>query len=133
MKNLRVLIVDDVVADIETTAAILRKAGHEVMSTSSGQKAVKIAAIEQPDVILMDLVMPEVNGFQATRELKKNNDTKHIPVIVVSRKNEEIDRVWATRQGAGYYLTKGFDRAELFRALDKVLADQKVCSAGWQG
>lgn len=123
MKNLRVLIVDDVVADIEATAALLRKEGHEVMSTTDGNKGVKIAEIEQPDVILMDLVMPEVNGFQATRELSRNAATRHIPVIVVSRKDEEIDRVWARKQGARHYLTKGFGKEELFAAIAAVLEE----------
>lgn len=121
MKNLRVLIVDDVMADIEKTAAMLRTEGHEVMFTTDGYKCLKIAEIEQPDVILMDLVMPEVNGFQATRELHRNAVTSHIPVIVISRKDEEIDRIWARKQGARHYLTKGFDKAELLAVLETVV------------
>jgi twitching motility two-component system response regulator PilH len=121
MKKLRVLIVDDVIADIEATATMLRTAGHEVMSTTDSNKGMKIAEIEQPDVILMDLVMPGVNGFQATRELGRNSATSHIPVIVISRKDEEIDRVWAQKQGARHYLTKGFDKTELLAALEAVV------------
>ena len=121
MKKLRVMIVDDVVTDIDSVAAMLRGAGHEVLSTNDGAKCVKIAEIEQPDVILMDLVMPEVNGFQATRELTRNEATSRIPVIVVSRKDEEIDRVWARKQGARHYLTKGFTRTELLAALEDVM------------
>jgi len=121
MKSLRVLIVDDVAADIESSAAMLREEGHQVLSTNDGNKCLKVAEIEQPDMILMDLIMPDVNGFQATRELGKNESTSHIPVIVVSRKDEEIDRVWAMKQGARYYLTKGFKKTDLLKALDAVL------------
>jgi len=128
MKKLRVLIVDDVAADVEATAAILRREGHEVLSTNDGGKSQKIADIEQPDVILMDLVMPGVNGFQATRELGRSASTMHIPVIVVSRKDEEIDRGWARKQGAKAYLTKGFSEAELFVALASVTQDAQAQS-----
>lgn len=130
MKKLRVMIVDDVAADIEAAAAILRKAGHEVLSTNTGVKSLKIAEIEQPDVILMDLVMPEVNGFQATRELRRNPATTHIPVIVFSRKDEEIDRVWAMKQGARAYLTKGCDESALFAALATVTQERPVTEPG---
>lgn len=122
--SLRILIVDDSVADAEATAAILRDEGHVVLSTYGGSKCQQIAETEQPDVILMDLVMPDVNGFQATRELGRQEATAHIPVIVVSRKDEEIDRVWAMKQGARYYLTKGFDRAELLAAIAAVTASE---------
>lgn len=133
MNKLRVLIVDDVVADIESTAAMLREAGHEVLWTNDGAKCVKIAEIEQPDAILMDLVMPEVNGFQATRELARNAATAAIPVIVVSRKDEEIDRVWARKQGARHYLTKGFSKARLLAAINEVISEASAGAEAGNG
>jgi twitching motility two-component system response regulator PilH len=76
---------------------------------------------EQPDVILMDVVMPGVNGFQATRQLTRGNDTRHIPVIIVSSKSQDADRVWGERQGACGYLTKPVDDRTLIDAVNDVL------------
>ena len=76
----------------------------------------------QPDVILMDIVMPETNGFQATRKITKDPDTAHIPVIIVSTKSQTTDRMWGMRQGASEYLTKPVVEAELIAAVNKVLS-----------
>ena len=81
------------------------------------------ASAELPDVILMDVVMPGINGFQATRQLTKNEVTCHIPVIIVSSKNQEADRVWGKRQGAKDYLTKPVDEDVLLQTVDRMLAD----------
>ena len=77
---------------------------------------------EKPDAVLMDIVMPGLNGFQATRQLTKDADTNHIPVIVVTTKDQEPDQVWAKRQGARDYLTKPVDEDTLIRILNSVLA-----------
>jgi len=81
------------------------------------------ASAELPDVILMDVVMPGINGFQATRQLTKNEVTCHIPVIIVSSKNQEADRVWGKRQGACGYLTKPVDDRTLISTVEDVLSD----------
>jgi twitching motility two-component system response regulator PilH len=81
-----------------------------------------MASQEQPDVILMDVVMPGINGFQATRQLTKNEITSHIPVIIVSSKNQDADRVWGERQGACGYLTKPVDDQTLINTVDNVLS-----------
>ena len=72
-----------------------------------------MAQSEQPDVVLMDIVMPDMNGFQATRQIARGDETKHIPVIIVSSKNQETGKVWGQRQGAKGYLTKPVDANEL--------------------
>lgn len=122
MKNLRILIVDDVEADIEYAAAILRQQGHTILTANNGEQGVTMAAQEMPDLILMDVVMPEVNGFQATRQLTKNAATRDIPVIVVSCKDQETDKLWAMKQGARAYLTKQLNKAALFDTIETVMA-----------
>lgn len=102
----RILIVDDSPTDVQNLKNILQKAGHQVSDVQTGAEAITRAKAEKPDCIIMDVVMPGVNGFQATRSLTKDPETAHIPVIVVSAKDQETDRVWALRQGAKEYLVK---------------------------
>jgi len=122
MKNLRVLIIDDVAADVEFAAALLREQGHTVLSAANGEEGVRLALQEAPDLILMDVVMPELNGFQATRQLGRNVATQDIPVIVVSSKDQDADRFWAIKQGAKAYLTKRLSKASLSTAIETVMA-----------
>ena len=75
----------------------LQALGHEVITADNGRDGVSMAVSEQPDVVLMDIVMPDMNGFQATRQIARGADTKHTPVIIVSSKNQETDKVWGER------------------------------------
>jgi len=122
MKKLRILIVDDVEADIKTTTDMLKKKGHSVLAAKNGDEGIKMAKEAQPDLILMDVVMPEMNGYQATRSLKNSQDTANIPVIMVSQKDQESDRVWAMKQGANAYLTKQFSQSSLISTIETVMA-----------
>ena len=79
-----------------------------------------MAAEHLPDVVLMDVVMPEMNGFQATRKITRDKITAHIPVVMISTKNQETDRVWGKRQGAKEYMTKPVDESELIRIIRTV-------------
>ncbi len=117
----RVLIVDDSPTDVQNLRTLLQKAGHSVSDVSSGEDAITSVKAEKPDVVIMDVVMPGVNGFQATRMLSKDPATAHIPVVVVSSKNQETDRVWALRQGAKEYLTKPVKEADLLAKINAVL------------
>lgn len=117
----KVMVVDDSPTDIANLKRVLEKAGHTVIEVSDGKNAVQRAKDYRPDAILMDVVMPGVNGFQATRTLSRDPDTQHIPIIVVSSKNQETDRVWALRQGAREYLVKPFKDADLLGRLDTLL------------
>lgn len=117
----RILIVDDVVAEIEKLAVILERQGHSVLSADNGADGVALAQQEQPDAVLMDSMMPGLNGFQATRQLAKIRATEHIPVIIISSKDQETDRVWAQRQGAQDYLIKPVAEAVLLNSLGRVL------------
>lgn len=101
-----VLVVDDSPTERYFLTDILRKNGYEVLTAESGESSINIAKSNKPDLILMDVVMPGLNGFQATRMLNRDADTKDIPVIMCTTKSQETDRVWGLRQGAVDYLVK---------------------------
>ncbi|OQX12091.1 MAG: two-component system response regulator [Thiothrix lacustris] len=106
MSGLHVLIIDDSLTESRIFTALLEKKGYQVSVACNGQEGIDVAKARQPDVILMDVVMPLLNGFQATRELTRSPETAHIPIVVCSSKSTETDRVWALRQGAKAYLVK---------------------------
>lgn len=114
----RVLIVDDSPSQLVGLKRITEKLGHEVITAEDGAAGVETAKRELPDLILMDVVMPNLNGFQATRTLAKDPKTSHIPVILVTTKDQETDRVWGMRQGAKTYVTKPVNEEELTRAIN---------------
>lgn len=117
----RVMIVDDSPTDVAKLKAMLGKAGYTVLEATSGKEALERIRIERPDCVVMDVVMPGMNGFQATRTLSKDPQTAAIPIIVVSGKNQETDRVWALRQGAKEYVVKPVKEAELLGKIRVVL------------
>jgi twitching motility two-component system response regulator PilH len=96
----RILIVDDSPTDTRVFTTVLERNGHSVISAATAEEGVETAKRELPDLVLMDVIMPGMNGFQATRALSRDPSTQHIPVIIVSTKNMETDRVWGLRQGA---------------------------------
>jgi twitching motility two-component system response regulator PilH len=109
----RILIVDDSPSQLMGIRRIVEKLGHEAITAEDGAAGVRAAKDHLPDLILMDVVMPNLNGFQATRTIKRDVATGHIPVILVTTKDQETDRIWGVRQGAQGYLTKPFSEAEL--------------------
>ena len=117
----KIMVVDDAPADLQNLKNILTKGGHQVIEVTSGQDSIAKAKAEKPDAIVMDVVMPGVNGFQATRQISKDPDTSAIPIIVVSAKNQETDRLWAMRQGAREYVVKPVKDADLLAKVKQVL------------
>lgn len=113
----RILIVDDSPSQLAGIRRIVEKLGHEVLIAEDGAEGVERAKAELPDLILMDVVMPNLNGFQATRAITRDPLTKHIPVVMVTTKDQETDRVWGMRQGAKAYLSKPFTEQELTDAI----------------
>ncbi|MDI1301422.1 MAG: twitching motility response regulator PilH [bacterium] len=113
----RILIVDDSPTETYRFREILEKHGHQVLEAANGADGVAMARAEQPDLVLMDVVMPGLNGFQATRQLTKGEDTAHIPIVIVTTKDQETDRVWGKRQGARDYLTKPVDETFLMQTI----------------
>lgn len=117
----RIMVVDDSPADLQNLKGILQRGGHEVIEVQSGQDSVAKARTEKPDAIVMDVVMPGMNGFQATRQISKDPATSAIPIIVVSAKNQETDRVWALRQGAREYVVKPVKDTDLLAKVKGLL------------
>ena len=117
----RILIVDDSPSQLMGIRRIVEKLGHEALTAEDGAAGVEVAKRELPDLILMDVVMPNINGFQATRSISREPTTKHIPVILVTTKDQETDRMWGMRQGAKAYLTKPFSEDELAEAITRHL------------
>jgi twitching motility two-component system response regulator PilH len=119
----RILIVDDSPSQLMGIRRIVEKLGHEALTAEDGAAGVEMAKRELPDLILMDVVMPNLNGFQATRSISREPTTKHIPVILVTTKDQETDRMWGMRQGARAYLTKPFSEEELSEVINGNLGD----------
>ena len=117
----RILVVDDSPTEVFQFKDMLEKIGHEVIIARNGRDGVEAATSEQPDMVLMDIVMPDMNGFQATRQLSRSAQTSHIPVVIVSSKDQETDRVWGARQGAKAYITKPVDEAELINLINTLV------------
>ncbi|HCR0014404.1 TPA: response regulator [Acinetobacter baumannii] len=117
----RILIVDDSPTETFRFKEILTKHGYDVLEASNGADGVTLAKAEQPDLVLMDVVMPGVNGFQATRQISRDEDTKHIPVVIVSTKDQATDRVWGKRQGAIDYLIKPIEEKQLIDVIKQFL------------
>ena len=120
----RILIVDDSPSQLMGIRRIVEGLGHEALTAEDGAAGVEVARRELPDLILMDVVMPNLNGFQATRSITRDPATKHIPVILVTTKDQETDRVWGMRQGARAYLTKPFSETELSETITRAVATE---------
>ncbi len=116
-----ILIVDDSPTETYRFREILTRYGHEVIEASNGEDGVKMAEERLPDFVLMDIVMPGMNGFQATRQITRGAKTKHIPVVIVSTKDQATDRVWGKRQGACDYLTKPVEEHQLMSVIHQHL------------
>ena len=109
----RILVVDDSATERQVIGELLSKNGFEVSFAEDGETGVEQARLTKPDLVIMDVVMPGMNGFQATRAITKEPETQHIPVIICTTKDQETDRVWGVRQGAKDYVVKPIDAAEL--------------------
>ncbi|MFA7096163.1 MAG: twitching motility response regulator PilH [Gammaproteobacteria bacterium] len=118
----RILIVDDSPTELYILKNMLEKHGYQTLSAGSGEEGVKKAREERPDLILMDVVMPGLNGFQATRQISRDPELSNIPIIIVTTKDQETDKVWGLRQGAKDYVTKPASESELIGKIQAVLA-----------
>jgi len=118
----RILIVDDSPTEVHVLSQMLMTNGYITISASNGEEGIQVARDEIPDLILMDVVMPGMNGFQATRKLSRDLMTKDIPVIIVTTKNQETDREWGLRQGACDYLVKPVEPESLVAKIEALLA-----------
>ena len=116
----KVMVVDDAQADLRFMESILQSAGHQVVSYADGAQLEEKLATEQPDVLLLDIVMPNRSGYEILRAIRKDDRTKSTPVVLVTSKNQESDRVWGKRQGADDYVTKPFTPEQLLGAVRRL-------------
>jgi twitching motility two-component system response regulator PilH len=112
-----VLVVDDSPTDAHLISEILKKNGYQVITATSGEEGIAKAKSSKPDLILMDIVMPGMSGFEATRAITKDPETAGIPVIICSTKGQETDKAWGLRQGAKDYLVKPVNEKALMEKI----------------
>jgi twitching motility two-component system response regulator PilH len=118
-----ILIVDDSETDRHSIEELLSEAGFHVTGAESAEQAWECIARLKPDLILMDIVMPGQNGFQATRELSRADATRDIPIILCTSKGQPTDRIWGLRQGAREYVVKPIDSRELLAKIAALALD----------
>lgn len=120
--KLTVLVIDDSNVERHLLKEMLNELKFaSIIEATNGEDGVKMAEEHKPDLILMDVVMPGINGFQATKKIVSNESLKHIPVIMCTSKNQETDKTWGARQGAKAYVTKPVDKNILFEEIRKLL------------
>jgi len=117
-----VLIIDDSPTELHLFQNMLEQNGFGTLVADSGEEGLRQAAASRPDCILMDVVMPGMNGFQATRKLTQDPGTAGIPVIMITTKDQETDKIWGMRQGAVEYLVKPIDAKQLVAKINAVMA-----------
>jgi len=118
-----ILVVDDSATDRYVFKKMLEKNGHQVSVAEDGQEGVSLARQLKPDLILMDVVMPVLNGFQATRELARSDTTRRIPIVMITTKDAESDVEWAKRQGASAYIVKPAKEGRLIETIGRLLEE----------
>lgn len=117
----RILIVDDSPTEVHVFQNILESNGFEVDTAPDGETGIRRARETLPDLILMDIVMPGINGFQATRKLHRDQTTADIPIVIVTTKDQETDRIWGLRQGARGYIVKPVSEKALIQSVRSAL------------
>jgi len=115
-----ILVVEDTRSEMELMSHYLRESGYIVINADSAREALNKAIEQKPDVIVTDVVMPGMSGFELCRSLKKNPVTAEVPIIICTSKDQEIDRLWGMKQGADAYVTKPFTREQLVRAVKAI-------------
>lgn len=115
-----ILIVEDTPSEMELMKHYLRDSGYQVIATANAKEGLDRAIEQKPTVIITDVVMPGMSGFELCRSLKKHPATENVPIIICTSKSQQIDRLWGMKQGADVYLTKPFTREQLIRAVKAV-------------
>ena len=117
----RILLIEDSPTEAAVMVQLLERNGHQVTTSGNAEDGIASCKRDKPDLVLMDVVLPGMNGFQATRQITRHPETSSIPVVIVSTKDQETDRVWGKRQGASDYLTKPVDETNLLRVINQLL------------
>lgn len=115
-----ILVVEDTPSEKELITRYLQEGGYQVIHAEDGKDGLSKAMAQKPDVVVTDVVMPGMSGFEMCRSLKKNPDTEKLPVIACTSKDQELDRLWGMKQGVDVYVTKPFTKEEILRAVRSV-------------
>jgi two-component system, chemotaxis family, response regulator PixH len=116
-----ILVVDDTPSELELISRYLRDHGYTVIAAKDGKEALNRAKQSKPDVVVTDVVMPNMSGFELCRSLKLDPETEKLPIVICSSKNQQLDRLWGMKQGADIYITKPFAKEDLLRAVASVI------------
>lgn len=117
----RILLIEDSPTESAVMTQLLERNGHQVLTSGSAEDGIEACRRERPDLVLMDVVLPGMNGFQATRALSRDADTRAIPVLIVSTKGMDTDKAWGLRQGAKDYIVKPPREDELISRINELL------------
>lgn len=121
-----VLVVDDSSTIRFVISKMLWESGYKVVEAANGREGIEMALEHNPDLIFMDVVMPGINGFQATRMLKKRDETQDTPIIIISGNKQAVEQFWAGKIGASDYMEKPFERGDFFQRMERVLYPYNV-------
>ncbi|MFH1347092.1 MAG: response regulator [Candidatus Margulisiibacteriota bacterium] len=122
---MKVLIADDELENRETLGEIFKSKGFEVIETTDGQAAIERSILKKPDLIILDVMMPKLTGWEACRKLKENKETNNIPVIILTGKTKDIDELMTAEAGADLYIKKPFSPLEVFEQAQQLLGGKK--------
>ena len=117
-----ILIIDDSPTDVRVFTTLLERAGHQVVDVGTAEEGIERARAELPELVIMDVIMPGMNGFQATRTLSRDPVTSAVPIVMITTKSMETDRVWGLRQGARAFITKPVNEKELLACINDLLS-----------
>ncbi|MDW2980538.1 MAG: response regulator [Rhodanobacter sp.] len=120
-----ILIIDDSPTDVRVFTTLLERAGHQVVAVSTAEEGIERVRADMPGLVIMDVIMPGMNGFQATRTLTRDPKTQNVPIVMITTKSMETDRVWGLRQGARAFITKPVNEKELLACINELLPSEK--------
>jgi len=121
MDKVKVLVVDDNPMDLKLASRPFLSMGYDLITATNGEDALKKAASEHPDLIVLDVIIPKINGFKVCRQIKNSTELRDIKIIMLSGKNQESDKYWGEKQGADCYITKPFTEEDLLNTAAKLL------------
>ena len=116
-----ILVIDDVQSELDLMAKYLSEAGYKIFLANSGEEALAMTETNKPDVIVTDWMMPKMGGLDVCRKLRRNPETKNIPIVACTAKDREVDRMWALKQGVQAYVTKPFTPQQLVNAVQGII------------
>ncbi|WP_017306564.1 response regulator transcription factor [Spirulina subsalsa] len=117
----KILIVDDLTAELAAIAQAFSPENYHVLQAKDGDQALSLIEQENPDLVILDVIMPKINGFEVIREIRSNPKTEKLPVVFCSQKNTEIDKTWGMDLGADAYVSKPFDPQQLREIVNRLL------------